>query len=224
MEDGLLRAFRRGDPDALEAVYLDHVREVEAWIRGALLRSGRLTPADLGDLVQDTFLRAFSESARASYDGLRPYPPFLMTLAKNLFVDWARRTGRELPRSDILEGPLAGEGTVGTASAGAKPGDAVTDSGDGEPFEPAVVALADAYVQSLPDELKRIHHQRFVLGTPQRQAAEALGISRQTLRTLEKRLIVGLRRRLREAGVEPLPAPAKKSNPGDRDARNDLGG
>jgi RNA polymerase sigma-70 factor (ECF subfamily) len=218
MEAGLLRAFRRGDPDALEAVYLAHVREVETFIRGALLRSGRLTAADLADLVQDVFLRAFSESARASYDGLRPYPPFLTTLARNLFVDWARRTGRELPRSDMLDGPLAAEGAAAGA-AGDKPGAA--GSAEGEPFEPAVVAIADAYVRGLPEELRQVHHQRFVLGTPQRQAAEALGISRQTLRTLEKRLIVGLRRRLREAGVDPLPAPAKKSNPGAPGARND---
>ena len=204
MDAGLLRGFRRGDPDALEAVYLAHVREVEGWVRGALLRSGRLTHADLADLVQDVFLRAFSESARASYDGLRPYPPFLMTVARNLFIDWARRTGREVPRSDILDGPLAGEGQPGAGAAA----QASTEG-------------ADAYVQSLPDELRRIHHQRFVVGSPQRQAAEALGISRQTLRTLEKRLVIGLRRRLREAGMEPLPAPAKKTNPGGSDARND---
>jgi len=217
MEAGLLRAFRRGDPDALETIYLAHVREVEGWVRSALLRAGRLTAADLADLVQDVFLRAFSESARASYDGLRPYPPFLMTVARNLFIDWARRAGRELPRSDILDGPLAGEGPAGA-------GDAVAGAAavaEGEVFAPAVVALTDAYVQGLPEELRGVHHQRFVLGSPQRQAAEALGISRQTLRTLEKRLIVGLRRRLREAGVEPLPAPAKKTNPGDADARND---
>jgi RNA polymerase sigma-70 factor, ECF subfamily len=214
MEAGLLRAFRRGDPDALEVLYLAHVREVETFIRGALLRSGRLTAADLADLVQDVFLRAFSDGARASYDGLRPYPPFLITVARNLFIDWARRTGRELPRSDILDGPLAGEGAGGAANSAA--GTAET-----EPFDPAVVAIADAYVQGLPEELRRIHHQRFVLGSPQRQAAEALGISRQTLRTLEKRLIVGLRRRLREAGVDPLAVPAKKTNPGDADARND---
>jgi RNA polymerase sigma-70 factor (ECF subfamily) len=221
MDAGLLRGFRRGDPDALEAVYLAHVREVEGWVRGALLRSGRLTHADLADLVQDVFLRAFSESARASYDGLRPYPPFLMTVARNLFIDWARRTGREVPRSDILDGPLAGEGQPGAGAAAQASTEGAVGAGEGEPFAPAVVAVADAYVQSLPDELRRIHHQRFVVGSPQRQAAEALGISRQTLRTLEKRLVIGLRRRLREAGMEPLPAPAKKTNPGGSDARND---
>jgi len=118
-------------------------------------------------------------------------------------------------------GPLAGEGQPGAGAAAQASTEGAVGAGEGEPFAPAVVAVADAYVQSLPDELRRIHHQRFVVGSPQRQAAEALGISRQTLRTLEKRLVIGLRRRLREAGMEPLPAPAKKTNPGGSDARND---
>ena len=78
-------------------------------------------------------------------------------------------------------------------------------------------------MKALPEELRQVHHQRFVLATPQRQAAEALGISRQSLRTLEKKLIVGLRRQLRQAGVEPEPAVARKSNPAAQDARSDPG-
>jgi RNA polymerase sigma-70 factor (ECF subfamily) len=205
MDPGLLRAFRSGDPDALEAVYRESVNEVETWLRRALARMGRLTAADLGDLVQDVFLRAFSDSARASYDGLRPYPPFLMTIARNLFVDWARRAGREVPGSDFLEDELD------RAGAGAE---------DPPPFEPSVVALVAAYVDGLPAELRAVHHQRFVLATPQRQAADALGISRQSLRTMEKKLVVGLRRRLREAGLAPEAAAAPRNlNPAGEDRR-----
>jgi RNA polymerase sigma-70 factor (ECF subfamily) len=195
MDAGLLRAFRKGDPDALETVYRQHVGEVESWLRRALLRVGRLTPADLGDLVQDVFLRAFSDPARASYDGLREYPPFLMTIARNLFVDWARRAGREIPGSDFLDDALEKDRT---------------DEADAPPFEPAVVAVVSAYLASLPEELRRVHHQRFVLATPQRQAAEALGISRQSLRTLEKKLMAGLRERLRAAGIDADTAAAEK--------------
>jgi RNA polymerase sigma-70 factor (ECF subfamily) len=201
MDAGLLRAFKKGDPDALEAVYRHHVGEVESWLRGALLRVGRLTPADLGDLVQDVFLRAFSDAARASYDGLREYPPFLMTIARNLFIDWARRAGREIPSSDFLDDALDK----------ARPAE-----GDAPPFEPAVVAVVSAFLASLPEELRRVHHQRFVLATPQRQAADALGISRQSLRTLEKKLMAGLRDRLRAAGIDADTAAAEKiPNPTD---------
>src|SRR5262249_36706411 len=78
-----------------------------------------------------------------------PAPPFLMTVARNLFIDWARRAGRELPRSDILDGPLAGEGPAGGgAVGGGDAGEGGPSAGEGEPFAPAVVALADAYVQS----------------------------------------------------------------------------
>jgi RNA polymerase sigma-70 factor (ECF subfamily) len=211
MDAALLRSFRRGDPDALEAVYRLHVGEVEIWVRRGLLRLGRLNASDLADLVQDIFMRAFSDSARASYDGLREYVPFLMTLARNLFIDWARRAGREIPGSDFLEGHL---------ERGDQP---AADASEGAPFEPSLVALANAYVEGLPEELRRVHHQRFVLATPQRQAAEALGISRQSLRTLEKKLIVGLRRQLRQAGVDPQPLAARKSNPDAGDARSNPG-
>jgi RNA polymerase sigma-70 factor (ECF subfamily) len=73
-----------------------------------------------------------------------------------------------------------------------------------------VVAVVSAYLASLPEELRRVHHQRFVLATPQRQAAEALGISRQSLRTLEKKLMAGLRERLRAAGIDADTAAAEK--------------
>ena len=46
------------------------------------------------DLVQEVFLRAFDERARLGYDGLRPYRPYLLRIAKNLRIDTARRDGR----------------------------------------------------------------------------------------------------------------------------------
>ena len=49
----------------------------------------------------------------------------------------------------------------------------------------------------LADDLKRLHQARYVEGLSQREAAERLGISRQTLRTLEGKLRDGLRDRLR---------------------------
>jgi len=46
------------------------------------------------DVVQEVFVRALSEKARTSYDGLRPYRPYLLRIAKNLMIDRARRIGR----------------------------------------------------------------------------------------------------------------------------------
>jgi RNA polymerase sigma-70 factor (ECF subfamily) len=58
------------------------------------------------------------------------------------------------------------------------------------------MTIVEGYLRALPDELKQIHEARFVKGLSQRDAADALGISRQQLRTREARLRDGLRRLL----------------------------
>ena len=102
-----------------------------------------------------------------------------MTLARNLFVDWARRAGAGMPS------PISWTATSKGAPE-ARPrrpawpmpaGDDGSGVGAGRAFAPSVVALANAYVRACQDELRRVHHQRFVLAAPQREAAEALGIS-----------------------------------------------
>ena len=55
------------------------------------------------------------------------------------------------------------------------------------------------YLGALDDSLKRLHQVRYVEGLPQREAAERLGISRQTLRTLEQKLREGLRAKLQRS-------------------------
>jgi RNA polymerase sigma factor (sigma-70 family) len=188
MDGELVRAFRRGDREALARVYQLHIDDVERLARRALLGMRSLSAANLADVVQEIFLRAFSENARASYDGLREYRPYLLMMARNVVADWARRAGREVPSAEVLDALDAGAGT-----AQAEP--------DPPPFPPATVSLVAAYVQALPPELRAVHHRRFELAEPQREAAAALGISRQSLRTRERRLIVGLRRELRRAGL-----------------------
>src|ERR671919_469239 len=95
MDPALLEAFRRGEREALARVYRDHVDDVEAFLRARLARAGRLTAWSLADLVQDVFLRAFANKARASYDGQREYQPYLRALARNLLIDRLRRSVRE---------------------------------------------------------------------------------------------------------------------------------
>src|SRR4051794_33518728 len=68
MDADLLRAFRGGNREALERVYRLCVSDVELRVRRALRSLGLLSAANLADLVQEVFLRAFSTSARLSYD------------------------------------------------------------------------------------------------------------------------------------------------------------
>ena len=186
MEPGLLCAFRRGERSALERIYRLHARDVERYARHVLVKLGRFTAADLADVVQDVFIRAFSDGARAQYDGERGYGPFLLRIAHNIIIDWARRWGRQ-SRKDLVFRHLAGDLSNGDDGPGVST----------PPFDGELVAIADTYVRTLPAELRSVHHFRYVVALPQRQAAEALGISRQSLRTLERRLIVGLRQLLK---------------------------
>ncbi len=183
MDEDLLRGFRRGDSAALTRVYYLYVADVERVARGALIRM-TFSTANLADVVHEIFLRAFSTNARLSYDGHRDYKPYLLILARNVIINWAKRAGREIPTGDIFEL---------TSDDGASP--------DEPAFSQAVVSVADQYIESLPAALRAVHNHRFVLAEPQRQAAEALGMSRQNLRTLEKKLVAGLREVLERAGL-----------------------
>jgi RNA polymerase sigma-70 factor (ECF subfamily) len=181
MEAGQLGAFRRGEREAVELVYREHVGEVERFVRSALYRVHRLSAANLADVVQEIFVKAFSANARTSYDGVRPYSTFLMAVARNAFLDWLRRTRHDvvvdLDSNAIVE-PSVAEAVM---------------------FGPELVATATSYVQSLPPALRAVHEKRFVLAESQEQAAQSLGISRQNLRTLERKLVDGLRRAVQRA-------------------------
>jgi RNA polymerase sigma-70 factor (ECF subfamily) len=186
----LLRPFRAGERGALEEVYWAYVDKVERSVRfgaggGA---GGRGTPpaADLADVVQEVFVKAFAPNARQAYDGERPYGPYLLAIARNLLIDWARVRQREVPTElDTLE----------RAESVQPPPHA----------DPWTLDAVESCLSQLPPDLLAVHQKRFVEGLSQRHAAEALGIGRQVVRTLEDRLRDMLRRRLAQ-GDRPHPA------------------
>src|SRR5690349_20476148 len=112
----LLDRFRRGERAALAAVYEHYVDEVARLARrGFPLDSpgGAYIPGvDLEgehELVQDTFVRAFSDRARTSFDGVLPYRPFLLRITRNLMIDRLRASrrpgapGGAAPIDDLLD-------------------------------------------------------------------------------------------------------------------------
>ncbi len=183
MDPGTLEGFRAGARDALERVYWEQIDDVEAVVRAGLHRSRYFSAANLADLVQEIFAKAFSPRARAAYDGSREYKPYLRQLARNTLVDWLRERGREVIDSVTAE-TLLDSDPLGT-------------SVDGILFPPELVATTRDFVSGLTPSLKRVHEHRFLASKSQEQAAKELGISRQTIRTLERRLLEGLRREIR---------------------------
>src|SRR5262245_41517183 len=169
---GLLAGFRQGERAALERVYWEYVERVERVVRhgflllrqeGAVQVAG-LRPGDVGDVVQETFTRAFGERARLAYDGLRDYGPFLLTITRNLLVDRARKYGRELGLDDLEE-------FAEPAAEEKEP-----------PFaDDATMKATREYLERLPGALRGVHEQRYVRAVSQEEAARALGISRQQI-------------------------------------------
>ena len=72
--------------------------------RGRTLRfGGYAQPFDLDNALQETFVRAFKESARVGYDGLHPYKNYLLAIARNLVLDEFRN--REVAMSPFIDQP-----------------------------------------------------------------------------------------------------------------------
>src|SRR4051812_26855254 len=144
MDRELVLGFRRGDRDTLTRVYRLHVADVEQIVRTALIGVKAFSASNLADVVQEVFLRAFSKNGRMSDDGLRGYQPYLLVIARDVVLDWARRTGREIPTANLPELEPTGAGDFG----------APPDSA----FDPVEVSLTAAYIESLSPELRAVHH------------------------------------------------------------------
>jgi RNA polymerase sigma factor (sigma-70 family) len=186
----LLARFQAGDRDALETVYRAYVDQISAIVTngfriaatgGAVQGLGR-RPADLADAVQEVFLKAFSRGARTSFDGMRDFGPYIATIARNVMIDRARRCGRELLLPE-----------VNVDAAAIDPHAEIAAQWE----DPEAVAVANRFIAGLPPDVARVHRVLYVDGLSQREGAARLGITRQTLRTLEGKLREGLREALR---------------------------
>lgn len=192
----LLIHFREGESAALETVYWAYVDRVARVIQ-AVAKSylavrgerGRFGSAELGDLVQEVFVRAFSPASRRRYDCSRPYGPYLGQIARNVVVDHWRKM-RRLVAVDVA--PLLDALSL-EADALEKATEDWADEG--------TIAVVERYVASLEPDVRRVHQALYVQGLSQRDAAVALGVGRQAVRGIEARLRAGLRLELRRAGL-----------------------
>ena len=194
----LLDAFRRGERAALERVYRAHVDDVVRLLRSGFV-SGEARVAGLGDLdrclehTQEVFVRAFSPAARDGYDGLRPYRPYLLRIAKNLVIDRLRAGGREVPLA------------TAAGDDGPDPEDRIAPP---EPAEPEAElhrarlrAATQAFLATQDDEVRRFVELRFVEERSQSEVLAAMGVTRRRVRTLEQRAFDGLRAFLAARGL-----------------------
>lgn len=200
----LLTAFRSGDRTALTEVYWGYVEAVERLLRlgfsTAEYRVGGLNPSDIADAVQETFTRAFSPTARNAYDGLRPFRPYLLRIARNLLVDRARRKGR------IEYGATVDVDAVDESVH--SPEDAILSA--------RLRTATRAFISGLDERSRRIVTLRFEEERAQEDVARELGITRRKVRTTESRLRRDLAAHLRDVGLGQEIADVKKDDPTGR--------
>jgi RNA polymerase sigma-70 factor, ECF subfamily len=164
--DDLVEGVRRGDRDAIAAVYL----ELGPGLRGFLLR--RVPHGEVADdLVEQTFVELIEGGHRIDGDG-RALRAWLYRAARNNLLDWYKRAER---RSDqqLTERVLAGQ-----PSAPAAEEQVVAGTVDPE----LLAALA-----SLTDEQREVIELRLVAGLPLAEVAAITGRSVGAVKQLQHR-------------------------------------
>ncbi len=193
---GLLMAFREGRQNALEEVYQAYSNGVAAFLKGGFAFKSRgevftfkgyRSPSDLQDALQETFCRAFSREARLAYDGLHPYHPYLLTIARNLTIDHFRRHVRE-----VYE-PVSGQKNRILALENAEP---QGKSPEEQLLSREISTLVQTFYEELNETEKQILKVYFLSEDGQRQAARTLSMTRHQLRKAIARIRKRLQMRL----------------------------
>jgi RNA polymerase sigma-70 factor (ECF subfamily) len=165
--------FAQGDREAFEALFCQHQQDVCRWI----MRIVRDQPA-AEDLTIETFWRVYK--AHAHFDPTRRFAPWVRQIATNLAIAHLKRQ----PKAVDLGDPPAPK-TPDTAVQ--------RDQRD---------RIRSAF-QSLPVKLRVPALLALVEEQPQREIAEALGISESAVKARVFRATQLLRQKLTRMGVRP---------------------
>jgi len=198
----LLARFRRGEREALEQVYEAFVNDVAILARrGFTIQSQDhvyVTGADAEaekELVQESFVKAFGEKARFSFDGLRPYRPFLLRITKNLMIDRYRLCKKQRTRQ-------GGRGIGDIDELLERNADfGVFEDQDESLHWKRLEAATKDFLAKLDTESRDVIHFRFENELSQDVVAKQLECSRRRVRTVEKRVQQQLKKHLKRLGL-----------------------
>ena len=173
-----LDRFRHGDIAAFEALFHQHQRAVYGWI----LRIVR-SPSAAEDLTIETFWRI--HQAHARFDPARGFEAWARRIATNAAFDWlrARRPESGMPAEFFAELPSRGEADAGVADE--------------------VRRGMEAAFARLPPGLRIAAVLAVVEERPQKEVAEALGISVAAVKLRAFRALRLLRKDLEKQGIRP---------------------
>jgi len=197
----LLERFKKGERKALEEVYRHYVADVATFLqrgfsfnsRDRVLRfTGYAQPFDLDNALQETFTRAFKESARLGYDGLHSYRNYLFAIARNLVIDEFRN--REVAMSPFIEADRGAERAPSHDGEEAAPAQTFTSdashgtSAEADYLKQELTALYASFIERLDERDRMFFKARFQEQKTQVEAGEVSGLSHMQARTLEKKL------------------------------------
>jgi len=178
----LLEGYRRGDRAALDVIY----RRLSAPVLRALSRgfgvrvssavsAVQVSPLDLDAAHQETFVRVFSDSARLHYDGLKPFEPYVLAIARSAAIDVLRAQGKlhreALPLDEVADALFD-----------------PTASPEAQALQAEASAVVQAFLSTLSPEDRTFATARFIDGLSQERAGALCGLSRQEARTKEAKL------------------------------------
>lgn len=158
--------YQQGEYGAFEELYARHSGRVYSYLKLKLHATG-----DAEDLLQHTFLKL--HQARASYNGLLPFLPWLFSIARNLLIDHVRKH-----RPTVIEtGKLI----------------ALADKASQEGASESPVSWDDV-LKLLPEDQRKLIQLRFEQGLSFEEIARLSGGSKTSIRKRVSRTVQGLRK------------------------------
>src|SRR5213083_2463203 len=150
-DTALIAAWQAGDEQAAAELVRRHARPLARFLAGA-----GAPDADVDDLVQETFIRAFRSVDR--FRGQCQFRTWLLTIGGNVLKDAGRRAGREkvVPLDDALR------------------------DRDGDPHEQAVAGEAADRLREALLRLPRMQREVFLLRAQQGLAYEEIAAALDT--------------------------------------------
>lgn len=195
----LSKLYRQGDPAALRVMYRRYAKDIGKFIKNRFINPNTGVPFSCTlddeiqqDLIQEIFLRFFSENARRSYDSSHTFRSFILAIAKNTVIDFLRKKPLDALRHTVTDSRVVeadNEEPAESLSAGqGKYEQSIEDL----LYRKQCIAATKAYISTLDELLKDLIRLRFVDELTQEQAAGQLNLTRWKVRALEKKIAWGL--------------------------------
>ncbi len=193
----VLKGYRDGRQQAWSLIYDHYAGDLRRFVsmgfsfesRGKGFRfQGFSNPLDVDDVIQESFVRAFSESARLNYDGLHSFQNYLFAIARNVIIRDFRKVTRVVSLEEEKGGEAGAEIGLGEPEPGAEQ----------QLISHELVQLIREFQQSLSHYDQGFFEQRFRKQLSQDDTAKRMRISRAKVRTIERRVRRKLVRFLKE--------------------------